>query len=1019
MKKPTTTQTEDQFELEIIDRLAKYGWRPRPDLYYKTETELLANWRILLNEQNKDRLNHIALTDSEFAQLTNQIFAIKSPLQAGKLLASGQLQLIRDAKGVENQPQFLDFFWRHDIGGGRNRYEIVRQIQRPNADKHRKDNRFDITLLISGIPVIHLELKKSVIPIDEAFYQIKAYSENGSFTGFYSLIQIFAILNPEECRYFANFGKYDKFNYKFVFPWADFENTQLFSTSQFVEKVLSVPMGHKLVSLYTIHDNERNALKVLRSYQIYAVEKILDRLQGAEFGINHEARLGGYVWHTTGSGKTMTSFKTAELVSNLPNVDKVVFLADRNELVKQTINEYASFAGKDNITETRNSHQLLKAVNAKTADKLIVTSIQKANKVAGFDQDKIKEKNIVFIVDEAHRSTAGEMLLQIREQFKKAIWFGFTGTPLLEDNNKATTTAELFGNPLHIYSVADGIADGNVLAFSTRPVSTFDSYDLREAVALQKDLSKGDVYQLWKNKKTVFEIEKELPEDNYGESHYQQVVKDMFRKWDSNSSNRLFSAMLTVKDIDTANQYFNLLKDNPLKLKIAMIYDDSDRNHEGDLEKNMQLREAIEHYNQQFNTDFGIDNVPAYKSDLMDRLARRDLYRDITPEIQLDLVIVVQQLLTGFDAPYLNTLYVDKVMDYANLIQAFSRTNRVTDGRKPYGIIEYYRRPLLMKYNIDKAFELYANKEANGSLMNAPEMAENLAKIQQIYHSITTLFPSNDKGEPDFSQTPKEIGEQKQFVRWMNELEENMIKIRQQGFDMSNPAESEKIPFHSDDYQRLQARYLDLQGESGGGGETDPKGVLLIDNTLISGERIIIDNEYISSLLEKINQVAKQVAKTVANAQTTNDTPTATTSEQVATYTERFSELTTQYRQNDRELLEQILADALAGKLPDNLSVNQLLDQYRYQREQSNIYELVTIFDLDNALFGKLIHHHVLGKEDWQEFNLLKNLVKTADMSLVAQRYEQEKGKPANKMTLQKYLEDTVKAEIEKILSQR
>ncbi|WFF38820.1 HsdR family type I site-specific deoxyribonuclease [Moraxella nasibovis] len=990
-----TTQTETELELEIIDRLSKYGWTPRPDLYYKTESELLANWRAILNAQNKDRLQGVELTDNEFRQLTAQIFAVKSPIEAGKMLANGQLQIVRDAKGLENTPLFLEFFWRHDVGGGRNSYEIVRQITRPASKEHRKDRRFDITLLISGIPVIHLELKKDGIKTDEAFYQIKRYSEELSFSGFYSLIQIFVILNPDECRYFANFGHYDKFNFKFAFNWKDFDNQNVFGTSQFIEKVLSVPMGHKLVSLYTIFDNERNALKVLRSYQIYAVEAILERLNGAEFGINHESKLGGYVWHTTGSGKTMTSFKTAELVSTLPNVDKVVFLADRNELVKQTIDEYQSFGEEDSITTTRNSYALLKAINHKTKDKLIVTSIQKANKVAGLDQDKIKDKNIVFIVDEAHRSTAGEMLIQIRQMFGRSIWFGFTGTPLLDDNQKSVTTAELFGNPLHIYSVADGIADNNVLAFDVRQNFTYDAYELRQKIAEHKDPSKGDVYQKWLSEKDDLAIEKELPEDNYGENHIDMVIKDILRKWDNNSSNRLFSAMLTVKDIKTANLYFEKLKNNDKNISVAVIYDDSDRNQENDLENSLKLEQAIIHYNQRFNTDFGIDNVPAYKTDLMDRLARRYQYQEVDDHTRLDLVIVVQQLLTGFDAPYLNTLYVDKLLDYANLIQAFSRTNRITDSRKPYGIIEYYRRPLQMKLQIDKAFELYANKKAGGSLMNAPKLEETLAVIRDIYQDIATLFPKNDNGQPDFSALPDDLPTQKQFVRWANELEKNMIKIRQQGFDMANGEDMAKLPFDIEDYGRLQARYLDVQNEHSGETGGDDSGILLIDNTLISGERIKIDNDYISQLLKNINQ-------------SQNNADIA-----------RFNELSTQYRKTDQELLKQILADAIEGKLPDDISLNLLLDKYRESREKSTIFELVNLFDLDKSLFEKLLHHHVFGKEDWHEFNLLKDLAKTADMEKVASLYEKENGKSGNKMTLKKYVEDKIKFHIEKILSER
>lgn len=466
--------SELAFEKEIIKSLDDNGWHYRPDLSHGTEEKLLSNWREVLNQQNVERLKDTPLTDEEFEQIKSQVFAINSPLEAARFLSTGQVIISREINGQKSD-LILECFWSHDVAGGKNSYEVVNQITRKKNRATGQDHRFDVTLLISGIPVIHLELKREGVSIEQAYWQIRDYMGNGDFGGFYSLVQIFGILNGSESRYFARPTDYRSFNYTFCFGWADEKTNQpIQESSQFIKHALRVPMGHKLMSLYTIADKPKGILKVLRSYQIYAVENILARLRKSQFNGSEQDILGGYIWHTTGSGKTMTSFKTAELASQLVNVDKVVFLADRNELVKQTVTEYSGFVDdEDDITATKNSGKLLTAL-LDPHQKLIVTSIQKMAIVAEKGkQKKLENTNIVFIVDEAHRSTAGEMLIRIRENYPTAVWFGFTGTPIFDDNNKGTKTADLFGNPLHVYSVADGIFDKNVLGFDVRKITRF------------------------------------------------------------------------------------------------------------------------------------------------------------------------------------------------------------------------------------------------------------------------------------------------------------------------------------------------------------------------------------------------------------------------------------------------------------------------------------------------------------------------------------------------------------------
>lgn len=1013
--------SELAFEKEIIKSLDDNGWHYRPDLSHGTEEKLLSNWREVLNRQNVERLKDTPLTDEEFEQIKSQVFAINSPLEAARFLSTGQVIISREINGQKTD-LILECFWSHDVAGGKNSYEVVNQITRKKNRTTGQDHRFDVTLLISGIPVIHLELKREGVSIEQAYWQIRDYMGNGDFSGFYSLVQIFGILNGSESRYFARPTDYRSFNYTFCFGWADEKTNQpIQESSQFIKHALRVPMGHKLMSLYTIADKPKGILKVLRSYQIYAVENILERLANrTRFDGSLEDRLGGFIWHTTGSGKTMTSFKVAQLACELKNVDKVIFLADRNELVKQTFNEYSGFVDdEDDVTATKSSNKLLAAI-LNPNQRLIVTSIQKMDNVAKLgEQKKLNNIHIVFIVDEAHRSTAGQMLSRIKLSYPTAVWFGFTGTPILDENSKGIeiikdgekvkteTTASLFGSRLHVYSVADGIFDKNVLGFDVRKNYPIPLRTLRNGIAKWKDPSMGEVYRDYLDKKKVsdLEIEQELSKSFYEKEEWvQQVSSYILDCWEQNSYNRQFSAMLAVNDIKSANRYFKVLKDNPLGLKIAVIYDPNGEYNEGSFEDISDLENAIIHYNQQFSTHFGLESVPQYKEDLMRRLARRDEFKKITTENhdqQLDLVIVVWQLLTGFDAPYLNTLYLDKVLDYANLIQAFSRTNRVLNEQKPYGIIEYFRSPILMSENIEKAFKLYSNKNASGAFF-VPSKEENIAKINRTFEEISQLFPEKvdtTSGEilPNFYQLPEDEESQKQFAKFFNEFEKTMIALRQQGFAWDNPKETKKVIFSESQYRELQARYADLDKINREPGVKKAK--FEIDPNLVSGTSTMIDEDY---LMKLINELAQAETKRAEEIQ------------------ERIEPLFNQLRENDRLHADQIVDDVKTGKLAKVDSFFAILDQYRMRAEHNQIQNFISRFGLDRECFGKLQAHHVLGKDDWKDFGLLDNLVKSADMDLVITQFSQEKpDEKPNALKLKGYLRDKIKTEIERIILAR
>jgi type I restriction enzyme R subunit len=468
--------SEKDFEDALVDLLANsYGWE-KEILWNQTEQDLIDNWAEILfaNNQQRDRLNGVPLTTGEMQQIMEQIAALRTPLKLNGFINGKTVAITRD--NPDDTDHFgkevsLKIYDRREIAAGQSRYQIVRQPKFPTSGV-LNDRRGDVMLLINGMPVFHIELKKSGVAVSQAANQIEKYSREGVFSGLFSLVQIFVAMNPEETLYFANPGPEGTFNRDFFFHWADFDNEPTNDWKTIAKYVLSIPMAHQLIGFYTVPDDGDGVLKVMRSYQYYAASKISDRVAKIHWG--EENQRGGYVWHTTGSGKTMTSFKSAQLIANSKDADKVIFLMDRIELGTQSLKEYKGFAeANEEVQATEHTDVLIaKLKSTDPADTLIVTSIQKMSRIhddAGMratDLRKMTGKRVVFIVDEAHRSVFGDMLYTIKQTFPDAIFFGFTGTPIHDENaKKDSTTATVFGDELHRYSIADGIRDHNVLGF--------------------------------------------------------------------------------------------------------------------------------------------------------------------------------------------------------------------------------------------------------------------------------------------------------------------------------------------------------------------------------------------------------------------------------------------------------------------------------------------------------------------------------------------------------------------------
>jgi len=896
-----TYTTESIFETALIEELKNKGWESEV-LKNPTEADLLQNWAVILFQNNReiDRLNDVPLSDSEMQQIVEQIRELKTPLKLNGFINGKTVSITRDNPSDPlhlGKEISLKIYDRQEIAAGQSRYQIVQQPRFAKASKILNDRRGDVMLLINGMPLIHIELKRSGVPVSHAYNQIEKYSAEGVFTGLFSLVQVFVAMEPSETVYFANAGMDGKFNKDFYFHWADFDNEPINDWKGIASRLLSIPMAHQLIGFYTVADGSDGVLKVMRNYQYFAANAISDKVSKTNWG--DKDRLGGYVWHTTGSGKTMTSFKSAQLIAHSKDADKVIFLMDRIELGAQSLEEYRGFSGDaETVQETDNTGELItKLKSTDSADTLIVSSIQKMSNISeeandegvsfqSHDIEIINNQRLVFIIDEAHRSTFGDMLTTIKKTFPAAVFFGFTGTPIQDENQKKhNTTSTVFGNELHRYSIADGIRDKNVLGFDPYKVMTYKDKDLRREVALLKakanteseallDPKKKEVFNHTMRKvamaghteadgKYVKGIEDDVPKSQYtGDEHQKTVVGDICDNWMSLSQNSKFHAIFATSSISEAIAYYRRLKQDAPTLKITALFDphiDEGSSYAGNTKlKQDGLIEIITDYNVQYGQDFTLANHAKFKKDLAARLAHKKPYLRLekTPEQQIDLLIVVDQMLTGFDSKWLNTLYLDKVLKYENIIQAFSRTNRLyLEHEKPFGTIRYYRYPHSMERNINDAVKLYSGDKPVGLFVD--KLPNNLKKINAIYDEIIDLF--DNAGINNFEKLPADSSVCGQFAKLFTGLNDYLDAAQIQGFVWSKLTylfgkgkQQTEVTLNLDEntYLILVLRYKELSSGGVGGGGLDEV-PFDISGHLTEIDTGKIDSDYMNSRFDK------------------------------------------------------------------------------------------------------------------------------------------------------------------------
>lgn len=1033
---------ETSFEEAVITVLKQHGWDDADGvLRYPTEQDLIENWAKILFQNNADidRLNGCPLTQGEMAQVIEQIETLKTPLALNGFINGKTIAITRDNPddllhlGKEVSLKIYD---RQEIAAGQSRYQIAQQPIYPAKSKILNDRRGDLCLLINGMPVIHIELKRSGIPVSQATGQIEKYAHEGVFTGLFRLVQIFVGMTPDEALYFANPGT-GTFNSNFYFHWEDFNNEPVCADNKpgtgewkrFTSTMLSIPMAHQLIGFYTVADSSDGCLKVMRSYQYYAAAAISDKVRRCKWDERPKSsapgRPGGYIWHTTGSGKTMTSFKSAQLIADSHDADKVVFLMDRIELGTQSLSEYRAFADDaDDVQGTENT-QVLKSKLASDDPKnrLIVTSIQKMSNVkAGegritqAELDRLASKRIVFVIDECHRSTFGEMLQDIRRAFPNALFFGFTGTPILDENQKkGSTTAMVFGECLHRYSIADGIRDGNVLGFDPYMVTTFDDHDVREAVALEQAKASNVVEAISnEHKSKVFYhymdqakvpmgpmvdgagnlikgIEDFLTRTQYWPDtpHHSKVVEDVLRRFPVLSHGGKFHAILATSSIPEAIDYYRAFKMEAPQMKVTALFDPSIDNDAGSTVKEDALVELIEDYNKAYGQEFTIPTWSAMKKDISARLSHKKPYVnvDANRESRIDLLIVVDQMLTGFDSKWLNTLYLDKVIDYESIVQAFSRTNRLFGPDKPFGTIRYYRLPHTMKGYIDAAVKLYSGDRPLD--MFVQKLPYNIALMDARLQEILMVFEAAGVG--NLSKLPASQEARRKFAKEFVELNKFLEAAKVQGFTWDQDTyEFEEEPdeggrrgktyfvqpvIDERTYLVLVQRYKELFAGGIGPGGT-PEAPYELDGHITEIDTGLIDSDYMNANFQKWLKCLEQDDEGLA-----------------AAYEElhrSFASLS----QDDQRFAELFLHDVERGDvtLEDGMTLRDYITSYARKAKNAQVERVVEALGIDGELLATMAALD-LTESNINEFGRFDDLKNSVDKARAKTFFEQKEGK--------------------------
>ncbi len=776
-------EQENVLEQNLIDQLThgESQWTLRDDI--KNEDDLWNNFFKILSRSNKDVLKDVPLTDNEKAIIKSKIIHptfYKSAEWLAGVNGEVRLQIQRD----NTQLGTADFIVinNNNIAGGNSVYEVVHQIQFHKRREIDRNRRGDVTLLINGLPMIHIELKNRTHSPKEAFNQIQKYIDEQMFNGIFSTLQFFVVTNGSYTQYIAAGQQLKE---KFLTTWVDKENKPVQNYLEFAKDVLSIPAAHNMVANYIALDSTQRSIIVLRPYQIHAIQAIFDASYGKD---NKDQPYSGFVWHTTGSGKTLTSYKVAHNLLKIPSIQKTIFLIDRNDLDTQTTQAFETYAQNDSIDVegTENSYSLARKL-VSSDKRVIVTTRQKMQalfKRIAQDQEqkrlyrKLKDVKLAFIVDECHRAVSPDQKNEIDAFFTKnpPLWYGFTGTPIFAENareakgNNARTTEQQYGKCLHKYTIKDAIRDKAVLGFQVEEESNVsEDADESDTDARNKEYAslshmKAVVKRILNNSYRKLGI---YNKDNHGYTYDAIFTTSSIKQ--AQKYYRIFRDVINDKDPDIKipNRIKKVLPDFP---KIAITYSIGE-NGDGDEANQNEMKQSLEDYNKMFNTHYSMAELGAYNTNVNDRLARKkDEFKPRSQ--QLDIVIVVDRLLTGFDAPCLSTLFLDRApMSYKDLIQAFSRTNRIFDRDKRYGQIVTYQYPKKYKESINGALMLYTEGSEKQAL--APTWDESILQFNNAEKKIIKY--QGDQGIP-ITEAPLE--DQKRFLKEYQDFDKSLGAIK-------------------------------------------------------------------------------------------------------------------------------------------------------------------------------------------------------------------------------------------------
>ena len=843
-KEAIMAELESVIEQKLIEQLI-YGdsqWTYREDL--KTEADLWKNFRYILEQNNKERLNGEPLSDAEFEQVKNQL-QFSSFYKAGEWLVGENGKVMVHVQRDTERLHLVVMNHEH-IAGGSSVYEVINQYNALKMDEdssvNARDRRFDVTLMINGLPMIHIELKNKQHSYMDGFWQIKKYIGEGKFTGIFSAVQMFVISNGVDTKYFSAASD-TELNPKFISGWLDKENNAVSDYLVFAKSVLRIPEAHEMIARYTVLDEEAKRLILLRPYQIHAIEAIRDASKTGK---------SGFVWHTTGSGKTLTSYKaTRNLLMDIPAIDKAIFLIDRKDLDTQTTMAFQAYANNDliDVDETDNVFDLKKKLKSDDRQ-VIVTTIQKLQRLITRklqegtpEYHKIKNLKIAFVVDECHRAVTPGTKREIERFFGNSLWYGFTGTPRFAENpypqmgDLPRTTQELYGDCLHKYTIQNAIHDNAVLGFQVE----------HNGPKNKKDETDSNLYVTESHMLKVLEV---------------ILNKSYYKLGFQNGKGKTYEGLLTTSSIQLAQKYYDLLKmvkegkttlkiDEKIKQvlpdfpKFAITYSVTE-NEEGSHVNQQKMQESLDDYNKMFGTKYEISQIQGYNGNLNKRLARKDAKYKSRNE-QLDLVIVVDRLLTGFDAPCLSTIFIDRPpMGPHDLIQAFSRTNRIYDKNKVYGQIVTFQAPKLFKESVDNAVRLYSAGSTQTALL-------------ADWKEVESAFCKSLKALRISAETPEEvpgmsIKEKKIFVKLFQDFDKFFAQLK--SFTQYEDNMLAGYGITEDEYTDYAGQYLNAKEEikEDTDGQIDDPGVPVVDEDyeLMAYSHTKIDYEYIINLIQNI-----------------------------------------------------------------------------------------------------------------------------------------------------------------------